>query len=62
MPTAEVIVKEQADAQQPGGTQTFVMGQDESQRSDDMRRDSPENFALDQRFAHQTKFEMFEVA
>ena len=38
------------------------MGQDEPQRPDDMRRDSPQDLALDERFANQPKFKMFEIA
>ena len=38
------------------------MGQNEAHRRDDVRRRLEQDFALDQRLAHQTKLEMFEVA
>src|SRR3954447_3608705 len=38
------------------------MGQDKSQRADDVRRDLPKYFALDQRLADQTKLVVFEIA
>ena len=59
---AQMIVKKQAEPQQPGGAQALVVRQDELQRPDDVRRDLPENFALDQRLAHQTETEMLEIA
>src|SRR5690349_11427587 len=39
-----------------------MMRQYESERSDDVGRDLPEDFALDQRLADQTKLVIFEVA
>src|SRR5215218_3830199 len=38
------------------------MGQDKSQRADDVRRDLPKYFALDQRLTHQTKLVIFKIA
>src|SRR6185437_6798015 len=39
-----------------------MMRQHEAQRADDMRRDPPEDFALDQRLANQPKLVIFEIA
>src|SRR6266566_1625764 len=41
--------------QQPGRTQAVMVRQHETKRPDDMRRDLPEDFALDQRLANQPK-------
>ena len=38
------------------------MRQHESQRPDDVRRDAPKHFALEQRLAHQPKLVIFEIA
>src|ERR1700758_1653697 len=39
-----------------------MVRQHEPKWSDDMRRDLPEDFALDQRLAHQAKLVIFEIA
>ena len=59
---ADMVVKEQAEPQQPGRAQAGVVRQHETQRADDVGRDLPEDFALDQRLAHQTKLVIFEIA
>jgi hypothetical protein len=48
-----MVVKEQAEPQQPGGAQPVMVRQHESKRADDVGRDLPEDFALDQRLANQ---------
>src|SRR5882757_4185956 len=39
-----------------------MVRQNETKRSDDVGRDLPEDFALDQRLAHQTKLVIFQIA
>src|SRR5271170_319412 len=57
-----MIVEKQAEPQQPSGSEALVMRQHESQRPDNMRGHAPERFALHERFAHQPKLVVFEVA
>ncbi len=59
---AEIVVGEQAEAQHPGRPQALVVGQNEPQRADDVRRHRHQHFALDQRLAHQAEFVMLEIA
>jgi hypothetical protein len=60
---AKVIVKEKPEADQPCRADTaLVIGQDETHRPDDVRRHRPENFTLHQRFAHQTKLVVLQIA
>jgi hypothetical protein len=59
---AEMVVEEQAEADQPSRPQALGIGQHEAHRPDDMRRVAPQHLALHQRFAHQPKFIIFEVA
>ena len=60
--TADMVVKEQPEPQQPGRPQPGMMRQNETKRSDDVGGDLPEDFALDQRLAHQPELVIFEVA
>src|ERR1700747_1054169 len=62
MASADMVVEEEPEPEQPGRTQTCVMRQHESQRADDVGRDLPENFALDQRLAYQAKLVILKVA
>ena len=62
VPAADMVVEEEAEPQQPGRAQAGVMRQNETQRTNDVRRDLPEDLALDQRLAHQTKLIIFEIA
>ena len=62
MPTADMVVQEQPQPEQPGRSQAGVVRQNETQRANDMGRDLPEDFALDQRLAHQPKLVIFEIA
>ena len=62
VPAADVIVEEEAEPQQPGRAQAGMVRQNETQRANDMRRDLPEDLALDQRLAHQTKLVILEIA
>jgi hypothetical protein len=59
---ADVIVQEESEPQEPGRAEAGMMRQDESQGTDDVGRDLPENFALDQRLADQAKLVIFEIA
>ena len=59
---ADMVVQEQPQPQQPGRTQARVVRQNETQRPDDVGRDLPEDFALDQRLADQPKLVIFEIA
>ena len=62
MPAADMVVQEQPQPEQPGRPQAGVVRQNETQRPDDVGRDLPEDFALDQRLAHQPKLVIFEIA
>ena len=59
---ADMVVEEQPEAQQPGRAQPGMVRQNETQRTDDVGRDLPEDFALDQRLADQAKLVIFEIA
>ena len=61
-PSAQMIVDEQAQAQQPAWAQPRRPWQCEAHRMDDMRRDTPQTLPLGQRLAHQTEFAMFQIA
>src|SRR5690606_9476473 len=60
--TAEMVVQEQAEADQPDRTLLGAVRQNEAQRPRDVRRDAQQNLALDQRLAHQSEFAVFEIA
>ena len=62
VPAADVVVKEKPEPQEPGRPKPVVVRQHEAKRADDMRRDMPEDFALDQRLAHQAELVIFEIA
>ncbi len=62
MPAADMVVEKQPEPQQPGRAQAGMMRQHESQRADDVGRDLPEDFALDQRLADQAELVIFEIA
>ena len=62
VPAADMVVEEQAEPQQPGRAQPGMVRQHETQRTDDVGRDLPEDFALDQRLAHQPELVIFEIA
>src|SRR5258708_39646124 len=57
-----MIVKKEAYSEQPCGPESRMVGQNEAKWPYDMGRDSPKNFALDERLANQTKLEMFQIA
>ena len=61
-PAAQMIVKKKPDPKHPGGSEIRMMGQHKAKRPHDMGRDSPQNLALDERFANQTKLEMLQIA
>src|SRR3546814_1594569 len=50
---AEMIVDEQPEPQHPARPQPLAIGQDETHRVDEMRRDSPQPLAFLQGLAHQ---------
>jgi len=58
----QMVVKRQSQPDQPSRPHAALMGQDEANRPDDMGGRLEQAFALHQRFAHQPKFEMFEIA
>ena len=60
--SAEVVIQEKSKAKEPRRPKAFMIGQDKTQRPDDVRRDPPQHFALSQRFMHQAEFQVFEVA
>ena len=60
--SAQMVVDEQPEPQQPGRPQAGAIGQYEAQRPDDVRRDPPQHLALAQRLAHQTEIVVFEIA
>ena len=62
IPAADMVVQEQPEPQQPGRPQPGMVRQNETQRADDVGRDLPEDFALDQRLADQPKLVIFEIA
>ena len=62
MPAADVIVQKQSQPEQPGRAQAGMVRQNETQGPDNVGCDLPENFALDQRLADQTKLVIFEIA
>ena len=62
MPAADMIVEKQPEPQQPGRPQPGMVRQHEAKRPDDVGRDLPEDFALDQRLAHQPELVIFEIA
>ena len=55
---ADMIVEKKAEPKQPCGSEIRMVGQHKAKRPHDMGRDSPQNFALDERLANQTKLEM----
>src|SRR5579872_2198920 len=57
-----MVVKKKTDPQQPCRTQSVMVRQDEAQRSNDMRRDPPQDLAFDQRLANQAELVIFEIA
>ena len=59
---ADMVVKKEAEPEQPGRTQARMVRQHESKRANDVGRDLPEDFALDQRLAHQAELVIFEIA
>ncbi len=61
-PSADMIVKEEAEPQDPGRPQSALIGQHEAHRPDDVRRAPPEALPLLERLAHEAELTMFEVA
>ena len=59
---AEMIVEEQSEPDEPGRALLGRVRQHEAHRPNDMRCGSQQNFALDQRFAHQAELVIFEIA
>src|SRR5579863_6143281 len=62
MTAADMVVKEQAEPQQPGRAKAVMMRQHKAKRADNVGRDSPENLAFDQRLADQAELVIFEIA
>src|SRR5580704_14303757 len=62
LPAAQMIVEKQSGPHAPGGPLPRRMRQNESQRPNDVWRRRKQDLPLDQRFAHQTEFVIFEIA
>src|SRR5262245_58138446 len=62
MTPAYMVVEEQPEAEQPGRAQSSVVRQNETQGANNVGRDLPEDFALNQRLADQAKLVIFEIA
>ncbi|MGY3412222.1 hypothetical protein ACVWZV_008335 [Bradyrhizobium sp. GM5.1] len=62
MTATDVVIEKEAEAQQPGWPQARMVRQNETQGANDVRRDAPENLALDQRLANQPELVIFEIA
>src|SRR3984885_11761588 len=57
-----MVIKKQAEAQQPRRAQSGMVRQHEAKRPDDMRCDLPKDFALDQRLRAQPELVIFQIA
>ena len=57
-----MVVEKQTQAQQPGRTQSLVVGQNEAQRADEMRRDRPEHLTLHECLTNEAKFVVLQIA
>ena len=57
-----MVVKEEAEPDEPGRADAALVRQDEAQGPDDMRRRGEEALALDERLAHQAELVVLEVA
>src|SRR5438876_7969759 len=62
MTAANMVVEEQPEAEQPSRTKACMVRQNETQGADNVGRDLPEDFALDQGLADQAKLVIFEIA
>ncbi len=60
--STQMVIDEKPRAKHEGGAQAGAIRQHETQRLHDMRRDPPQNFALDQRLVNQAEIEIFEIA
>ncbi|MNO76254.1 hypothetical protein D3C76_673250 [compost metagenome] len=61
-PPAQMVIKEQPGADQPGRAQMRAVRQDEAQRADDMRRLAQQDLTLGEGLAHQAEFAVFQIA
>ncbi len=59
---AEMVIEEQAQADQPGRPQAGVVRQHEAQRPDDVRGHVPEHFAFQQGFPDQPEFVVLQIS
>ena len=60
--TAELVVEQQAQADQPGPAQSRRPGQDEGQRPHDVARAGEQHLPLGERFAHQAELVVLQIA
>src|SRR5689334_8363649 len=60
--TTEMVVEEQAETEQPARPEALVVRQHETKRPDDVRGCLEQHLALGERFVHQTKLVIFEIA
>ena len=58
----QMVVEEQAEAHEPGRADALLVGQDEAQRPDDVRRGVQQALALEQGLADQAELVIFEIA
>ena len=58
----QVVVKEEAEAHEPGRADALLVRQDETQRPDDVGRRFQQPLALEQRLAHQAELVIFEIS
>ena len=59
---ADMVVEEQPQPQHPGRPQALSVGQNETQRPDDVRGDGPQHLSLAKRFPDKAKFIIFQIA
>jgi hypothetical protein len=59
--TTEMVVQHESERNHPGRALFPRMRQHETQRTDDVRRGTPQHFPLDQRFAHEAEFIILKI-
>ena len=59
--STKIVIEKQANADQESWTQAIMMGQNKAQRPNDVGSGFQQDFPLDQGFAHQPEFIVFEI-
>jgi hypothetical protein len=59
---AEIVIDEEPEAKEPSGPLSRVMGQDETDRPDDVRRSLEEDFAFREGLMHESEFVELEIS